>query len=122
MKALSLKFNTYVKSVDAINNNIEKKLLNIFLWSFAGLAFLYVVFLGNMVSNIVERRSLEAEGRTLSSVVSSLELTYLSMSNDVDFTLSSSLGFKETKPIFATRKSVGFKSEPSVIKVVKNDL
>ncbi len=122
MKAMSLKLNTYIKSVDVINNNIEKNLLNIFLWSFAALALFYVVFLGNMVSNIVERRSFESEARTLSSTVSNLELTYLSMSNDVDFALSASLGFRETKPVFATRKSVGLNSNSSTVKVAKNDL
>ena len=108
----------------AINNNIEKLILKIILWSFALLALLYVIFLGNMVSDIAERRSLESVARTLSSEVGNLELTYLSMSNNVDITLSHSLGFKETKATFTTRKSLGLNSsEPSGnIKIAQNEL
>jgi hypothetical protein len=36
-----------------------------------------------------------------------MELTYLSMSNSVDLPLSYSLGFKDVKASFATRKPLG---------------
>jgi len=120
---MSLKFNSYIKSVSVINNNIEKLALNFILWSFLALSILYVLFLGNMVSNIVERRSLEKEALALTSEVGEFELTYLSMSNNIDYSLSKSLGFKETKAIFAKRKSIGLRTEPSSpIKISKNDL
>ncbi len=123
MKDLSLKLKTQIKNVDLINNN-EKFILNIILWSFGTLAFLYVVFLGNMVSNIVERRSLEGGMRTLSNEVNNLELDYLALSNAIDLEFSHSIGFKETKPVFATRKALGFRTSSSFdsIKVFQNEI
>ena len=88
----------------------EKLILNIIFCSFGALAFLYVLFLGNMVGNIIERRSLETNARALASEVKNLELTYLSMSNNVDLALSHSMGFQETKITFATRKSLSYGS------------
>ena len=125
MKAMSVKFNTYIRGVSVINNNIEKLAFNIIIGSFGALALLYVLFLGNMVMNIVERRSFEAETSLLSSEVSNLELTYLSMSSKVDLALSYSLGFKETKANFATRKALGLLSADGLspnVNVVQNDL
>ena len=114
----------YIKRVNVINNNIEKLILNIIFCSFGALALLYILFLGNTVGNIIERRSLEANARALSNEVKDLELTYLSMSNNIDLTLSHSLGFKETKTIFATRKSLGLGSNQSLdsVKNTQNDL
>ena len=60
-----------------------------------------------MVSSIVQRKTLEKEMLTLSNEVRSLELSYLSASKNVDLSLSASMGFKETKASFATRKSLG---------------
>lgn len=71
--------------------------------------FLYVLFLGNMIDNIMERKNLEALAYTLSSEVRDLELTYLSMSSNVDLDLSHSLGFKEIQTTFATHKSLSYK-------------
>ena len=125
MKAISSKLNIYMNRVSVINNNIEKLTLNIIFFSFGALAFLYVLFLGNMVHNVIERRSLEANVRTLSNEVRDLELTYLSLSNNVDLALSHSMGFKETKIIFATRKSLGInisQDESFGTKITQNDL
>lgn len=125
MRQISSKLNIYLKSVGVINNNIEKFILNIILLSFGALAFAYILFLGNMVTNIIERRGLEVNIRTLSSEVRDLELTYLSMSNNIDLSLSHSLGFKEAKTTFATRKSLGlrFPNESfGNIKIAPNDL
>ena len=125
MRTMSLKLNTYVKSVGVINNNLEKFFLDIIFWSFGVLALLYVVFLGNMVKNIVERRSLEVDTRSLSTEVRDLELTYLSMSNNIDLNLSHSLGFKEAQTTFASRKSLGLipQNEPfGNIKIAQNEL
>ncbi len=108
-----------------INNNIEKLTLNIILWSFGTLALLYVLFLGNMVKNITERRSFEANARFLSNEVRDLEVTYLFMSNNIDLTLSYSMGFKEAKTTFATRKPLGFRplgESLGSVKNIKNDI
>lgn len=125
MKQISSKFKIHVKSISIINNNVEKLILNIIFCSFGALALLYILLLGNMVSNIIERRSLETNTRALSNEVGNLELTYLSMSNNVDLALSYSLGFKETKAVFATRKSLGLRTlaEPlGSLKTLQNDL
>ena len=97
----------HIKSVNVINNNVERLMLRFFVVSFSGLALLYVLLLGTMVFNIVERKSLEKEALALSNEVGDLELSYLSLSNNIDLTLSHSLGFKETATTFATRKTVG---------------
>ena len=121
---MSLKFNNYIKGVNVIKNDIEKLILNLIIWSFGALALSYVLLLGNMVLNIVERQSLEARALVLTNEVRNLEVTYLSMSNDVDLDLSHSLGFKETKPVFATRKSLGFiqSTGSGNVKTAQNDL
>ena len=108
MKQASLKLKMYVNGANVINNNIESIALRFIFLSFGTLALLYVLLLGNMIRNIVERRSLEINARILSSEVRDLELAYLSISNKVDLNFSYSLGFKETKATFATRKSLGF--------------
>ncbi|MBI3888632.1 hypothetical protein HY311_02465 [Candidatus Nomurabacteria bacterium] len=92
-----------------MNNNIEvnRVILNTLLSTFGLLALLYVLIMGNMVVNIVERKALEKEVLTTSNEVGQLELSYLSVSGSVDMALSSSMGFKETKATFATRKSLG---------------
>lgn len=128
MKQISLKLNMYIKNVNVINNNIERLILNIIFWSFGVLVFLYVLFLGNMVRNIIERQSLEANARTLSNEVRNLEATYFSLSNNVDLVLSYSMGFKKTQATFATRKTLGLNfrgvtGEPfDSVKIVQNDI
>ncbi len=106
---MALKLKTQMSNVSIINNNVEKLALRFILWSFLALTILYVILLGNMVSNIVARRNLEASARSLSNEVGDLELSYLSMSNNIDLNYSYSLGFKDTKATFATRKSVGLR-------------
>lgn len=108
---------SYATGVNIVNNNnIEKRALNILLLSLGALAFVYVLFLGNMVFNIVERKTLESNARVLSNEVGDLELQYLSLSNKIDLTLANSLGFKDTKIKFAVRKSLGS------IKIAKNEI
>ena len=120
---MSIKLNTYIRSLGVINNNIEKIALSFILWSFLALSIFYVLFLGSMVSNIAERKSLEKEALVLSNEVGSQELYYLSLWNDVDHSLSTSLGFSETKAVFANRKSMSFNAtSPSEVKISKNDL
>lgn len=104
---MGIKIKTYANEVNIINNNdIERRVFNILMVSFGLLAVLYVVFLGNMIFNIVERKTVEASARNLANEVSELELTYLSMSNKLDLNYSQSLGFSEAKATFATRKSL----------------
>lgn len=91
-------------------------MLRILLVFLGALALGYVFLLGNMVFNIVERRTAEAEANVLSNKVRELELQYLSMSNEIDLSLAASMGFQETKAKFATRQSLGS------LKLAKNEL
>lgn len=122
MKAIGIKINTYIRESNVINTNeIERLALRFIFWSFGVLAILYVVLLGNMVQNIVARKNSEMAAQNLSNDVSTLELQYLSLSNNIDLNLSHSLGFQEAKPTFATRRYVGLMSTDSA-KANQNDL
>jgi len=127
MKQMSIQFKTRIQNFNIMNNNIEVEriVFNTMLCVLAGLAFWYVLTLGNMVFDIVQRKTLEKEMLILSNEVGGLELSYLSLSNSVDMSLSSSMGFKETKATFATRKSLGynFASEAlDSLKLGKNEI
>lgn len=127
MKQVSLKFKTSIQNVNIMNNNIEinRVILNALLFAFAALAIFYVLILGNMVFDIVGRKALEKEMLSLSNDIGKLELSYLSVSSSVDMTMSSTMGFKETKATFATRKSLGFNSVNSQtgnIKLANNEI
>lgn len=123
MKQATLRLNRYAQNLSNVrvvnNNNLQVRILHAMLFSMSALAILYVVILGNMVFNIIERRALEADARSLSNEVGDMELTYLTLSNKVDLALGHSLGFKEAKATFATRKAVGTLNG---IKVANNDL
>jgi len=122
MKQISSKLNMYTKGVSVMHGNIERAILNIIIFSSITLVFLYMIFLGTMVKNIIERRSFEADARNLSSEVRDLEATYLSMSSNVDLALSYSLGFQEVKTTFTTRKSLGFGQNLDSVKTAQNDI
>ncbi len=120
MKAIAIKVKGYAGGVSIVNNNnMEKRILHTLFLSLALLAVVYVVLLGAMVFNIVERKTTEVSARALSNQVSDLELQYLSLSNKIDLTLSHSLGFTETKATYATRKSLG---SVGSIKLSKNEI
>ena len=107
MKRTAIKIKSYTTNVNIVNNNnLEKRILNILLYSLGMLALLYVLILGNTIFNIVARQSLGVQVRSLSNEVGDLELKYLSMSNKIDLALSSEMGFKEANTQFALRKSL----------------
>jgi len=127
MKALALKLNTYKTGVNIVNNdNLERRIFNIMLVILGALAICYVIFLGNMVFNIVERTSLSKESRILSNEVGKLELEYISISNKVNLSLATSLGFRESKEKqYTTRKSLGYMPTGESldnIRLAKNEL
>ena len=117
MKQVSLKLKSYANNVNIIDNgNLHRKILNSMFYTLGFLALCYVLFLGNMIFNIVERKALETKALTLSNEVGNLELEYLAMSQKVDLNLAYSLGFKETKTKFASRKTLGS------ISIAKNEI
>ena len=83
----------------------RKKILGFLLMSLAGLGILYALLLGMTVWNILERRALEAEIRTLGNEVGELELSYLAAVEKIDPSFSETLGFKEIKPKFVERNA-----------------
>jgi hypothetical protein len=108
MRETTIKIKRYTTNINIVNNNnLEKRILNILLYSFGVCAFFYVLILGNMTFNIVARQSLGVNERTLSNEVGDLELQYLSLSNKIDLAMSSEMGFKEANKQFAVRKSLG---------------
>ncbi len=122
IKLISLKFNTYNSKVaNVISTDLERTLLRSLLATFGVLSLIYIVILGSMVTNILARKSAELEVRALSSEVGDLELAYLSLSKNIDLPLSYSLGFKEAKPTFATRKGLSLRQSGSV-KATQHDL
>ena len=127
MRQATLQLKTRIQNVNIMNNNIEirKIILNTMFFALSGLALLYVLILGNIVFDIVQRKALEKEMLALSNKVGDLELSYLSISNSVDMVLSSSMGFRETKAAFATRKSLGYGATGEALgsfKIAKNEI
>ena len=90
MKQASLQIKTSIKNATVLNNiDAQKIIFNLIISVFVALSIFYVVILGNMVANIVQRRTLQKEATALSDQVNSLELSYLSISGGVN--LSSAL-------------------------------
>ncbi len=101
------KVESYASNVSVIDRgDIQRKILNILFISSGILLLCYVLILANMFWDIVERKALQKEALALSSEVGNLELEYLALSNNIDITLSHSMGFREVKTSFATRQPV----------------
>jgi hypothetical protein len=118
MRQAALQLKSRIRNANVVGSNVETSstILNTLLFVLVGLAFLYVLILGNMVFDIVQRRTLEKEMLSLTNEVGNLELTYLNVSNSMDMNLSASMGFKEAKATFATRKALGS------IKITNNEI
>jgi len=128
MRQATLKLKEYASNINVINKNAEKFMLRVMFLTFLALIAWYVLLLGNIVFNIIERKTAEASVRALSSEVSDLELEYLSISNNIDLNLSYSMGFKEISAKFATRKSLDALGSNTIdgpvgsIKFTKNEI
>lgn len=106
MKTIGIKMRTYASGAQIVNNNdIERRVLHSIAVAFALLALLYVVFLGNIIFNIIERRTIEADARNVGNEVMELEEKYLAMSSKLDINTAYAMGFSEAKATFATRQS-----------------
>ena len=113
MKSVAIKINRYAGNVNVISGFLNTRALKIILGSFGVLALSYVLVVGSMIVNIIERKSLETQARVLSEEVANLELSYLASANEIDLSFGYALGFKETKAAFATRKSLGMAGRES---------
>jgi len=116
MQEVKVKIKNYAPKVALVHDgNLKGKLLQMMLWSLGALAVFYVVILGNMVWNIIERKSLESQARALTNEVAQLELSYLSLSSNIDLNFSYALGYKEVaNKEFAVRKTPGVANAKSV--------
>ena len=127
MRAIAIKMKSYAGSMKGIESGMEGPILHFLIFSIGALGLLYVFLLGSMVFNIISRKSYENEAKVLVTQVGEMELEYFSMSEKVDLSLSHSLGFKEIKPTYVSRKatsSVGAlnPSSSSVVKRTKDEI
>ena len=107
MRTMAAQMKSFIGNVPILNGHMEGVALRSLLTTFGFLALLYILILGNMVWNIIERRAYEAEAHALGTEVRELELEYLELTSKVDLPYSRSLGFKEANATFATRKALG---------------
>lgn len=115
MNQINVKINKYASQVNVVDTgNLNSRILKSILYTFGLLALGYVFILGNMITNILERRSLEAEARDLTNTISTLELTYLEKGSAIDLDYSHSLGFQDAHAYYATRQSI------DTVKLAKN--
>ena len=124
MQQISLKFKNYASNANVINNHgLQKSILHTIFVSFGVIFVSYVLVIMGIIFNIAERKALDTQARNILNEVGELELTYLSKSSNIDISLSKSLGYKEVKAEYATRKSLGYISNvENNIKLAKNEI
>ncbi len=79
------------------NNDMNRRVFFIVLSLFGIISGLYVYFLGTIVFNVLERRTVATEAQALRGEVNDLQIRYLSLNNSVNLTLATNLGFSEAK-------------------------
>ncbi|PCI20016.1 hypothetical protein COB64_02910 [Candidatus Wolfebacteria bacterium] len=91
-----------------INLTQFKKRLFIVLSFFVVLfAVTYMFLIASSVGNIVERKNLENEVRSITSTIGELELEYLSITNTIDIKYAKTLGFVEpSSTYYASRATL----------------
>lgn len=100
------KMKSYANIVN--NNDIERRIFTMMAIGFSVFVAIYLFLLCNMVFNIIGRKNMEMELRSLSSSVGNLELSYLSLSQKANLDLAHQMGFSEsTNKEFAARKAIG---------------
>ncbi len=86
-----------------IANNINTvfsyrdRIFQILIVGIMSLSFLYVYFLQNVISNVVEREKIVKENRVLGTTVSELEAKYFTIKNSINIELANAKGFKSTE-------------------------
>lgn len=116
MNKISVKINKYnPQSIAVDHGDLNARIFKYILYTFGVLSLLYVLILGNMILNIIERKSVEASAVNLTNEISELELAYLSKGASIDLEYAYSLGFKDTKAHYALRQN------GDIVKLAKND-
>lgn len=86
-----------------IANNIgsiydyKEKIFSVLVFGILSCAFMYVYFLQNVITNIVERERIVKDTRILSTQVSELEAKYFQVKSSINMELANSKGFKNTE-------------------------
>lgn len=124
MKEASIKVGNYVKKVETIDQTIDlrSKILYFLMIGFGVFSLLYVLVLGNMVFNIIERKTVEVETRNTLNEVADLEASYMTLVNSIDKESSLANGFVEVTPFFAVRSSFILVDEDSTRLVALNEI
>jgi len=124
MKQASIKVKNYKDAIDTMDEvlGLRGKVLYFIVVAFGIFSFLYVLVLGNMVFNIIERKTVELDIRNLSNEVGNLESDYIALTNTIDKNSSVTMGFYEVKPVFATRTSLVFVSESNNTRLAANEI
>ena len=123
MKEATIKMKSYAKKVETIDQIIDlrSKIFYSLMIGFGVFSLLYVFVLGNMVFNIIERKTVELDIRNSLNEVANLEADYMTLVNNIDKNSSVVFGFVEVKPVFATRSSLGYSLEDNT-KVALNEI
>ena len=79
------------------NDNLERRAFYVLTGILGFLFIAYIFFLGSVTFNVVARKSLDSEVRETISAISTLELRYLALSNNINLAYANELGFSETK-------------------------
>ncbi|MFA7285255.1 MAG: hypothetical protein WC011_00190 [Candidatus Paceibacterota bacterium] len=124
MKQASIKVKNYKDAIDTIDSRIglRSKVLYFIVVAFGIFSFLYVLVLGNMIFNIIERKTVELDIRNLANEVGNLESDYIALANTIDKNSSVSFGFNEISPVFATRTAIGFIPEGNNTRLAANEI
>lgn len=90
------------KRIDDINT--RKTILRILIATLVLLCLSYVYFIGSITFNILARKSLELSRKEIGNNVSQIELEYIKLSNSINATYGSEVGFVDAQnTIFASR-------------------
>lgn len=88
------------------NNYTQIFLFRILIITLFVLFISYIYLIGSITFNVLERKSLEGDIRTLGNNISELEIVYLNNTNEINKNYAISKGFVEARQsIFATRDS-----------------
>ncbi len=72
--------------------------------TFCVLSVVYMYFLGTIIVNIINRKTVDQEIRTLTSDIGTLELRFLSRTRELDLAYAQTRGFVEPQKIYFAQK------------------
>lgn len=72
--------------------------------SFGLCSLVYMYFLGTIIFNIINRKTIDQEARVLTSDIGTLELRYLSRTQELDLAYAQARGFVEPRELHFAQK------------------